>query len=459
MLQLCSKNMSPLLELTLKKQILTVTQLNQQGKLVLEQHFNQQHWIEGELSNLSQASSGHIYFTLKDDRAQVRCAFFKHNNRRHQEVLKNGMHVIVQAKVSLYEPRGEYQLIINNVEPAGRGLLHAQFEALKKKLDAQGLFHPSKKKKLPTYPQKIGIIASPKSAAIKDIITTLNRRFPAIPLCIFPCDVQGKHAACQIIEAIKKAPTVGDIDVLILARGGGSMEDLWAFNDEQLALAIAASNLPVVTGIGHETDFTLADFVADHRAPTPTAAAESVTINQIDLLKQLSDCQQRLNHNLQARIRQKKTLFTQLHQRLVSTQSSMKTFWQRLDIAEHLLRKNILSHLNTQKQRFLHTSARLNAQNPQMKFNRYQIQFNHIHTSLNRAIERILQHAQQKLNRQTALLHAYSPLATLERGYTITMKNDKVISSIQTIHKNDSIKVKFKDGLIDCTVCTISGDS
>ncbi len=240
---------------------------------------------EGEISNLACPSSGHIYFSLKDESAQVRCAMFRNHNHGLGFVPENGMHVVVQAQVSIYEPRGDYQLIIYHMEAAGAGILQRKFEELKKKLLAEGLFAKEHKKPIPKVPNCVGVITSPTGAAIRDIISVLKRRFAAIPIIIYPTQVQGEQAADQIVNAIEIANQHNKCDVLILARGGGSLEDLWPFNEEIVARAIFASNIPIISGIGHEIDFTIADFVADARAPTPSAAAELISPDRIEWLR------------------------------------------------------------------------------------------------------------------------------------------------------------------------------
>ena len=258
---------------TTPRKIYTVSQLNRETGQLLSRHFLSIR-VEGEISNLSTPASGHVYFSLKDANAQVRCAMFKNQRRRGGFKPENGKQVIVTAEVSLYEPRGDYQLIVEHIEEAGDGALRRAFDALKLKLSAEGLFDAANKQSLPALPKAIGVITSPSGAAIRDILTVLQRRFPAIPVIIYPTAVQGTNAQHEIAGAIAIANKSWQCDVLILARGGGSLEDLWAFNEEKVARAIATSSIPIISGIGHETDFTIADFAADLRAPTPSAAAE-----------------------------------------------------------------------------------------------------------------------------------------------------------------------------------------
>ena len=284
------------------RDVYTVSRLNREAKAVLETGFPPI-WIEGEISNLSRPASGHVYFSLKDAQAQVRCAFFRQHQRLLGIALKDGLHVLARARVSLYEGRGDYQLIIEYLEEAGEGALRRAFDALKQRLLQEGLFDVAHKKPLPRLPRRLGIITSPSGAVLHDILTTLRRRFPGIAVLVFPVPVQGEGAAEKIAKAIRLAGERGDCDALILARGGGSLEDLWAFNEEIVARAIYACPIPVVSGVGHETDFTIADMVADARAPTPTAAAEMLSPDQQEWLAQFARFEARLATGMQGRLR------------------------------------------------------------------------------------------------------------------------------------------------------------
>ena len=266
---------------------ITVSQLNRQVKSLLEKGLGRL-WVEGEISNIARPASGHLYFSLKDASAQIRCAFFRQRQRGPTIGLKNGDQVLAFGRVSLYEPRGDYQLIVEQVEPAGEGALKRQFEVLKKKLAAEGLFDEDRKQPLPELPERIGVITSPSGAAVRDVLTVLGRRFPSIPVVIYPAAVQGEAAPGELMRALETAVRRDECDVLIIGRGGGSLEDLWAFNDEGLARAIADSPIPVISAVGHEVDFTIADFVADVRAPTPSGAAELVVPDRGDWLRAIN---------------------------------------------------------------------------------------------------------------------------------------------------------------------------
>lgn len=273
--------------------IFTVSRLNQTVRLLLEHEMGQV-WISGEISNFTQPASGHWYFTLKDDNAQVRCAMFRNSNRRVTFRPQHGQQVLVRANITLYEPRGDYQIIVESMQPAGEGLLQQKYEQLKAKLQAEGLFDQQLKKTLPSPAHCVGVITSKTGAALHDILHVLKRRDPSLPVIIYPTAVQGDDAPGQIVRAIELANLRNECDVLIVGRGGGSLEDLWSFNDERVARGIFASRIPVVSAVGHETDVTIADFVADLRAPTPSAAAEVVSRNQQELLRQVQSAQQQI---------------------------------------------------------------------------------------------------------------------------------------------------------------------
>lgn len=315
--------------------IYTVSTLNQSARLLLEEGLGTV-WVEGEISNFVRASSGHIYFSLKDANAQVKCAYFK-GRRNQQNNWAQGMQVLACARVSLYEPRGDYQLIVEYVEEAGLGALQKAFETLKAKLQTEGLFATEHKKPLPAYPQCLGVITSPTGAAIRDILHVLERRYPILPVIIYPTLVQGAGAAEQITKAIQLANQQQACDVLILARGGGSLEDLWSFNEENVAKAIFASQIPIISGVGHEIDFTIADFVADVRAPTPSAAAEIVSPDGEALLGYLEQMESRLAQRMRHQLAFKQQSLQSLTQRLRHPRERLQFFAQKLDDQTHRL--------------------------------------------------------------------------------------------------------------------------
>lgn len=432
--------------------ILSVSQLNREVKSYLENEIGVIH-VEGEVSNLSKPSSGHFYFTLKDSNAQIRCVFFK---SRHIGPLSNklsdGQQIVASGKLSLYEARGDYQLIVEQLTEAGLGELYQRFEELKNKLAAEGLFLQARKKPLPVIPQTIGIVTSTSGAAIRDILSTLARRFPLAKVIIYPSEVQGATASLQLIKALKAANTDQRCDVIILARGGGSIEDLWAFNDEQLARQIAASIIPIVSGVGHETDFTIADFVADYRAETPTAAAAVVTPNCIDLVNMLNNAASRLQVAINRITQDYQLKLKHLIDKISSPQQNIAVYWQTVDYLERRLQSN-LAHLINKKKHQLHLfSMQLNANNPKTYMEQTQIRLMQISVQLIQQIQIKINHLKYQLNSNLSTLHAVSPLATLDRGYAIATKQHQVLLSIAQVQIRDTIEVRLANGSLTCEV-------
>ncbi|MGC1182714.1 exodeoxyribonuclease VII large subunit [Legionella sp.] len=432
--------------------ILTVSQLNRQVKSYLENELGLVH-VEGEISNLSKPSSGHFYFTLKDSGAQVRCVFFKN---RHLSTLASqiadGQHLIVSGKLSLYEARGDYQLIVEKITEAGLGALYQRFEELKNKLAAEDLFHPANKKALPTMPKTIGIISSTTGAAIRDILSTLARRFPLARVLIYPSEVQGASAAQQLIAALQHANFDARCDVLILARGGGSIEDLWSFNDEQLARQIASSLIPIVSGVGHETDFTIADFVADYRAETPTAAATAVTPDCLELMKLLNNSIFRLQEAIHRFLQKKQTKLQHLIDKISSPQKTIASYWQTTDYLERQLNSCIVQTIKHKRHQVHLYSHQLNALNPKMQIKQTQILLQQMTTQLIQYMHNKINQLKYQLHTQFATLHAVSPLATLDRGYAIATHKDKVLFSSEQVHIGDIIEVLLAQGKLTCDI-------
>ncbi|KTC80033.1 exodeoxyribonuclease VII large subunit [Legionella cherrii] len=437
-----------------QNKILTVTQLNRQVKSYLENELGIVD-VEGELSNLSKPSSGHFYFTLKDSNAQIRCVYFK-NRHVSAHKLTDGQHIIASGRLSLYEARGDYQLIVEQITEAGLGALYQRFEALKNKLALEGLFDTAKKRPIPIMPRIIGVITSTTGAAIRDILSTLARRFPLAKVIIYPSEVQGAGAAQQLIHALELANKEQRCDVLLLARGGGSIEDLWAFNDEQLARHIARSSIPTVSGIGHETDFTIADFVSDYRAETPTAAATAVTPDCNELVKLLNHSISRM-HEATHRFLQKYQIKLQhLIDKISSPQKAIASYWQTSDYLERQLIAHMV-YLIKQKTHQLHLCINhLNAKNPKTQIKQTQI-------LLQKITLQLIQHMQNKMNQlkyqlrtQLSTLHAVSPLATLDRGYAIATKENKVLFSSQQVTMGDSIEILLAQGNLTCEITQIN---
>lgn len=432
--------------------ILTVSQLNRQIKGYLENEIGTVH-VEGELSNLSKPSSGHFYFTLKDNGAQIRCVFFK--NRHFGPIstkLADGQKVVASGKLSLYEARGDYQLIVDQLTEAGLGELYKRFEELKTRLAAEGLFNPSRKRPIPALPKTIGIITSSNAAALQDILSTLARRFPLANVFVYHSEVQGISAPQQLIKAIGRANLDKHCDVLILARGGGSIEDLWAFNDEQLARHIANSQIPIVSGVGHETDFTIADFVADYRAETPTAAATAVTPDCAEVLGFINHSISRLELVIHRLVQSYQIRLNHLLEKISSPEKAVESYWQTLDYLERQLHFNMAKIINHKKHQIHLNTAQLHAKNPKVLVAQTQKQINQLLQSMTHYLKFKINDLKHQLTSHMSTLHAVSPLATLERGYSITIKNKKVIQSTKQIQVGDSIEVRLAQGGLICEV-------
>jgi len=429
--------------------IYTVSELNREAALALGEHFLMI-WIEGEISNLSQPSSGHLYFSLKDAGAQVRCALFKNQQRGLRCKPANGMQVLLRAEVSLYEPRGDYQLIVERMEAAGDGALRRAFDALRLKLSEEGLFDSSRKKPLPRLPQTIGIITSPTGAALRDILSVLKRRFPAIPVIVYPAAVQGANAKFEVAGAIQSANRHGDCDVLILARGGGSLEDLQAFNEELVARAIAASAIPVISGIGHETDVTIADFAADLRAATPTAAAEHATPDQQQWLHGFLQLEKRLEQVLQRKLIRTRQSLDWLDKRLEQQHPGqrLRRNAQRLDELKLRLTQGMLGKQQQRRHRLAAASAKLAQFNPAARIQSHQQRQQYLTQRMERAMQRKLEQSRLRLANAGQTLHAVSPLATLQRGYALVteVESGNLVRSVQQLAIGDRIQTRVADG-------------
>lgn len=439
--------------------IFSVSELNRDVRTLLETGFPLI-WLQGEISNFSRPSSGHWYFTLKDAGAQVRCAMFKMRNRNVGFTPENGNQVLVRAKVGLYEPRGDYQLIIEHLEEAGDGLLQRAFDALKNRLQSEGLFDAQHKKNLPSWPKCIGVITSPTGAAVRDILTTLKRRAPGIPVIIYPVPVQGETAAQLIAKTIVLADRRKDCDVLILARGGGSLEDLWSFNEEIVARAIHHCELPLVVGVGHEIDFTIADFVADQRAPTPTAAAEMISPDIEAMQSHLTRLQNQLTNSLTSNLNRLTERLNWQSQRLQHPSKQLSTRVQRVDELEIRLKRAQQALTQRYRFNFSQLENRLQRQSPVVKLQQFQTNNRHLQERLVRAERSIYQQKQQQLSSVARALDAISPLATLSRGYAIVQKSgsNEVVRSSQDVELGEKISAKLGRGQITCTVIETEHD-
>lgn len=411
---------------------ITVSQLNRQVKTLLEQGIARL-WVEGEISNIAKPASGHIYFTLKDDSAQIRAAFFRQRQRGPTIGLKNGDQVLAFGRVSLYEPRGDYQLILEQVEPAGEGALKRQFEVLKKMLSAEGLFDEDRKQDLPALPERIGVITSPTGAAIRDIVSILGRRFPSIPVVIYPAAVQGDAAVPELIYALDTAIRRDECDVLIIGRGGGSLEDLWAFNDEKLARAIVNCPIPIISAVGHEVDFTIADFVADVRAPTPSGAAELAVPDRHDWLRSISSLATRIARLGQRTVEDRGQTLDWLTRRLLQT-SPEQTLLRQHDRLREMQRRLMLA-----------VRLGVTGQRPVLA---------NLWQRLQRSGPESITAPNHRLQLAMRGLHAVSPLATLDRGYAIVEDADsgKVLMNAADAEVGTDIRARLANGELTATV-------
>lgn len=406
-------------------------------------------WIEGELSNVAKPASGHLYFTLKDSGAQVRCAMFKMKASVLRFRPVDGMQVLLRAKVGLYEPRGEFQLVAEYMEPAGEGALQREFEQLKARLDAEGLFDPARKRALPRYARRIGVITSATGAAIRDVLSVLARRWPLADVEILPVPVQGREAPPAIVAMLRKASASARYDVLLLTRGGGSLEDLWAFNDEAVARAIHASAVPVVSAVGHEIDFSIADFVADLRAPTPSAAAELLVPDAVAVDRHLRQLQQRLATLQQRRMQGNAQRVDHLLARLQAQRPQARLQRDRERLVH--LHRRLLGAMREQQQRrqsqLDRARSRLLGQHPQQRLPLLRHRLGELTQRLRHAIERRLERDRLTLQQAARALHTVSPLATLERGYAILFDEaGKVLRSTQGVETGTALRARLADG-------------
>ncbi|OEO24768.1 exodeoxyribonuclease VII large subunit [Pseudomonas sp. J237] len=441
----------PFQRLNLDREVLSVSQLNNRARLLLEDVFSSI-WVEGEISNLAKPASGHVYFTLKDSKAQVRCALFRQSAARVREALRDGLAVKVRGKVSLFEGRGDYQLILDSVEPAGDGALRLAFEALKEKLGGEGLFSTERKIALPVHPKRIGIVSSPTGAVIRDIISVFRRRAPQVELNLIPTAVQGREATGQIVRALQLADKQG-FDALILARGGGSLEDLWCFNEEVVARAIDACITPIVSAVGHETDVSISDFVADVRAPTPSAAAELLAPDSSELVQRLNTLQRRLMLRMQGHLQHERMRLEGVSRRLRHPGERLRQQAQGLDDLEMRLHRAVEWQLNKRRERFNHLQTRLAGQHPGRSLQLFQQRLNSLAERLPRAINETLKARRLALQSQVQTLNAVSPLATLGRGYSILLdEHSRVIRSAADTRPGQRLKARLGEGELDVRV-------
>ena len=440
--------------------IISVTELNKLAKSLLENGIPKL-WIEGEISNLARPASGHIYFSLKDETSQIRCAWFKQRQLINANDISNGTKMLALGKISLYQPRGEYQFIIEKMETAGEGDLKRKYEELKQKLFNEGLFDREKKLEIPKLPKKIGVVTSPSGAAIRDVLSILKRRFPLLPIIIFPVTVQGDNAAPDIEIALKKANHRADCDVLILARGGGSLEDLWAFNEEIVARAIHESKIPIISAIGHETDTTIADFVSDIRAPTPSGAAEIVTPDQNELLKLLKTLFERIEHEINQYINSKSQSMDWLSKRL-SQSSPIMTVRKQIEISGNLrklLFNSISRNLSLHSKTVDNLKFRLNSSSPKLKIQKAISHLSEMQLKITTSTKSSVTNLNSQLTTLGKTLDSLSPLKTLDRGYAVARdsKTKKIISNSEKVSINSQIDIKLAKGEIAAKVIKRKG--
>ncbi|ODY45962.1 exodeoxyribonuclease VII large subunit [Vibrio parahaemolyticus] len=434
--------------------IFTVSRLNAEVRLLLENEMGIV-WLVGEISNFSAPVSGHWYLTLKDSRAQVKCAMFRGNNRRVTFKPANGNQVIVKARLSLYEPRGDYQLLIESMQPEGDGRLQQEFEELKMKLAAEGLFAQTNKLPLPEHPKRVGVITSKTGAALYDILDVLKRRDPSLPVVIYPTMVQGDDAAIQIAQAIGRANSRNECDVLIVGRGGGSLEDLWCFNNEILARTIAASQIPLISAVGHEVDMTIADFVADVRAPTPSAAAELVSRDNSHKDQSLVAKQHKLASAMRYYLAQQKQQSAQLLHRLERQHPSyqLQRQSQQLDELDMRLRRAMQRFIDTRQQAVERKHHRLQLNSPVKHLAQQKSRLERVEHKLLDTMDRKLLTMRHQLAIAAEKLDTVSPLATLKRGYSITQtEQGKVVTSADDVKTGDLLVTRLANGEIHSTV-------
>ncbi|KQC10425.1 MAG: hypothetical protein APR62_12155 [Smithella sp. SDB] len=442
------------------EEILTVSQLNNNIKFLLEETFGSL-LVEGEVSNLRRPQSGHVYFTLKDDKSQINAVFFRQfgvYKRKIDFELEEGLKILCRARLNVYLPRGDYQLVIESVEPLGVGALQKAFEQLKAKLAAEGLFDERYKKKLPFLPRKIGIVTSPTGAVMKDILKITKRRFPVADILIAPVRVQGDEAATEIIQALRNLHSFGGVEVIIVARGGGSLEDIYSFNDEALAREIFKSSIPIVSAIGHETDFTICDFVADLRASTPSAAAELIVPEWMELITKIDNIKQRLINVYNRYLKDKKDTIVGLQERLKDPRRYMINLQIQLDYLRERLKAALY-----QKKQYLHNGLsqldlRLRHQNPARRISEKKILLKNVQESINKNISYRLTALHERLRKNSAVLQSLSPLVVLQRGYSITrsVPGGVIIRQADALNIGDEVNVQLAKGNFEAEVKKIS---
>ncbi len=433
--------------------ILTVHELVRQIRERLEQDLSNL-WVSGEISNLRTPHSGHTYFTLKDVDSQIPAVFFKFKKRYIRFEPEDGMQVLCKGGVTVYEARGAVQLNVDFMEPVGVGALHLAFEQIKERLAKEGLFDPERKKKLPLVPQRIGIVTSPTGAAIQDILKIIGRRFANVEILIAPVHVQGESAAPEIVEAIELLNQRGNLDVIILTRGGGSLEDLWPFNEEQVARAIHASHIPIISAVGHETDYTIADFTADFRAPTPSAAAERVVRNKAEVVEKLESLEKHLVNQTRFLLDRNRSEVKLLFRRLVSPEQKLGMMQQRVDDLSSALERSLQFKMGSLHERLQNRISSIRLLNPVTKIRRLGERLQTTIDKIRREAVFSVQGRKDKVSALAARLDALSPLNVLQRGYSIVFKlpEGEIVRDVQRLSLKDRLSIRFHHGRAECTV-------
>jgi exodeoxyribonuclease VII large subunit len=437
-----------------ERRIMTVSELTGKIRDLLAKNFTDI-TVQGEISNCREAQSGHIYFTLKDDRAQVRCVFFKQQQRGLKFRPEDGLQMSVRGSISVYETRGEYQIYVEHLEPIGLGALQLAFQQLKKRLEAEGLFDPARKKPLPLLPSRIGIVTSPRGAAVRDVVRILTRRFPNVHLTVYPVRVQGEGSAEEIVKALKYFNAKKMVDVLILARGGGSMEDLWSFNEEIVARAIFASEIPVISGVGHETDFTIADFVADLRASTPSAAAELVVQTRAEFDKHIADLRETLAGLVRYRLLELSRRVHELSARRGFRRplDLLRQQRQRADEMTSRLALGLRARLQQSRKRFTAAHLRIATFDFRVKIAAFRLRLEKRIAELGVRTERLLRNKRDRLEKLSLQLHERSPLRVLERGYAIaTDAAGNLLRDASQVALGDTVAIQLHCGRLTTEV-------
>lgn len=438
---------------------LTVTALTRYIKRKIDIDSNLQNiWLKGEISNFKHHSRGHMYLTIKDEQSRIQAVMFAGNNRNLKFMPENGMKVIIRGNISVYEANGQYQLYINEMEPDGLGALYLAYEQLKEKLLQQGYFDSTHKKQIPLFPEKIGVITSPTGAAVRDIITTIKRRYPIVEVVVIPALVQGPNAANSIKDSIEIANEIGGFDTLIIGRGGGSIEELWSFNEEIVAKAIYQSDIPIISAVGHETDTTISDFVADLRAPTPTGAAELAVPSQVELRNQINQLKQRLSREMQSEIEMQQRQLKNINASYAFRYPGelLKQKEQELDNKLENLQRNMQLQLKERQSEFQVAFNRLELQHPHQQVEQASNSLVELSGKHQRVMNRIIERHQLNLANNIDKLSLVNPLEILKRGFALPYNHTgDLIKSVQNIEEKDEIIVKLNDGDLNCRVLTV----